>query len=194
MLGTWFVGTFTPLGTIMYPMVSSSAASTVVTQEGAVIAEEEAVAAAEAGTVAAEEGTIVAEEGAISEATPRSVSLREQYMGRTPGKGSRTGREVLSRMESEGNLRYNPEGSAEVRYVDPVTKAESWHPIKSTDMGHLVDAVKYWNEIGHFLGPKHPNVRQWMLEPKNYQLQPSSINRSNGARLPDRYMPPPGQE
>lgn len=83
---------------------------------------------------------------------------------------------------------------AEVRYVDPLTKAESWHPLNSTDMGHLHDAVKYWNETGRTLGPKHPDVRKWMLDPANYELQPSSINRSNGARLTDRYMPPLGDE
>ena len=126
---------------------------------------------------------------------PRSTpSLREQYLGRTPGKGSRNGRQVIERMETEGNLRWNGSGGAEVRYVDPVTKAESWHPLNSTDMGHLHDAVKYWNETGRTLGPKHPDVRKWMLDPANYELQPSSINRSNGARLKDRYMPPLGDE
>jgi hypothetical protein len=126
---------------------------------------------------------------------PRSIpSLREQYLGRTPGKGSRTGRQVIERMETEGNLRWNASGGAEVRYVDPLTKAESWHPLNSTDMGHLHDAVKYWNETGRTLGPKHPDVRKWMLGPANYELQPSSINRSNGARLKDRYMPPLGDE
>ncbi|MFM8933353.1 MAG: polymorphic toxin-type HINT domain-containing protein, partial [Gemmataceae bacterium] len=126
---------------------------------------------------------------------PRSTpSLREQYLGRTPGKGSRTGRQVIERIENEGNLRWNSRGGAEVRYVDPVTKAESWHPINSTDMGHLQDAVKYWNETGRTLGPKHSDVRKWMLDPANYELQPSSINRSNGARLKDRYLSPLGDE
>lgn len=121
-------------------------------------------------------------------------SLREQYLGRTPGKSSRTGRQVIERMETEGNLRWNSNGGAEVRYFDPVTKAESWHPLNSTDMGHLNDAVKYWNETGRTLGPKHPDVRKWMIDPANYELQPSSINRSNGARLKDRNMPPVGDD
>ena len=125
---------------------------------------------------------------------PKANSLREQYVGRTPGKGSRTVREVIARMESEGNLRWTADGAAEVRYVDPVTKVESWHPVNATDMGHLEDAVTYWNETGCYLGPKHPEVRKWMLDPSNYELQPSSARRSNGAKLPGRYMPPAGQE
>jgi hypothetical protein len=126
--------------------------------------------------------------GALGTAT--KASLRQQYLGRTPGKGSRTGREVIARMETEGNLRMTADGSVEVRYIDPLTKTESWHPINTTDMGHLTDAVKYWNETGRFLGPKHPEVRKWMLDPANYELQPSSINRSNGAKLRERYLPP----
>jgi RHS repeat-associated protein len=115
--------------------------------------------------------------------------LRQQYLGRTPGKGSATGHSVISRMQSDHNLRL-VNGKAEVRYVDPVTKVESWHPIKMTDMGHLTDAVKYWNTRGRYLGPKHPEVRRWMLDPANYELEPSGINRSRGAKLRERYLPP----
>lgn len=127
------------------------------------------------------------------EAAPKAVSLRNQYLGRTPGKGSRTGREVIERMQAEGDLRLVG-GKAEVRYIDPTTKAESWHPINTADMGHLTDAVKYWNAIGRFLGPKHPEVRKWMLDPANYKLEPGSINRANGAKLRERYLPPANGE
>src|SRR5690606_5184653 len=39
---------------------------------------------------------------------PRKKSLREQYMGRTPGKSSRTGREVQDRMRKKGQLKEDP--------------------------------------------------------------------------------------
>ncbi|MFM7159942.1 MAG: hypothetical protein ACKO3P_06185 [Planctomycetaceae bacterium] len=104
---------------------------------------------------------LVPEEWLLRIDAPRSTpSLREQYLGRTRGKGSRTGRQVIERMVTEGNLRWNSSGGAEVRYVDPVTKAESWLPLNSTEMGHLHDAVKYWNETGRTLGPKHPDVQK----------------------------------
>lgn len=58
------------------------------------------------------------------------------------------------------------------------------------DMAHRTDAVKWWNDIGRYLGPKSPEARKFMLDPDNYVLQPRSINRSEGAQLKDRYLPP----
>jgi hypothetical protein len=128
------------------------------------------------------------------ESAPKADALREQYLGRTPGKSSRTGRQVVQRMKDEGNLRFTANGAAEVRYVDPVTKAESWHLIETTDMGHIEAAVTYWNRTGRYFGPKHPEVRKHMRDPAYYELQPSSVNRSNGAKMRERYMPPANQE
>ena len=71
-------------------------------------------------------------------------SLREQYMGRTPGKNSSTGQKVIDRMKSEGLVRYT-EDSIEVYHPDT-----GWVDITMTDMGHKVDAVKWWNETGRF--------------------------------------------
>lgn len=68
-----------------------------------------------------------------------------------------------------------------------------WYPIdKKVDMGHLRDAVEYWNSEGRFHGSKSPEVRKWMLNPNNYELQPQNINRSEGGRLghEQRYLPP----
>jgi hypothetical protein len=96
-------------------------------------------------------------------------------------------------MQEEGDLRV-VNGQAEVRYVDPETGVETWHPVPATDMGHLTDAVTYWNEVGRYLGPKHPEVRQWMLDSANYKLEPSSINRSRGAASGERYLPPANTE
>jgi hypothetical protein len=57
-------------------------------------------------------------------------------------------------------------------------------------MGHRYDAVKYWNVLGRYLGPKHPAIREWMLTADNYVLQPKSYNRSMGAKNGMRYLPP----
>ncbi len=115
---------------------------------------------------------------------PKIKSKRLQYMGRTPGKKSRTGRQVQDRMRAEGTLRGKGKNA---RFKASNGK---WYPLDKADMAHNKDAVKYWNETGRKQGAKSPEVRKWMLDPDNYTLDHYSINRSSGARLPDRYMPP----
>jgi len=115
---------------------------------------------------------------------PRKKSLREQYLGRTPGKKSRTGRKVQERMREEGTLRTNPRGEVEFKSGD------KWYPLKEADMGHNTDAVMWWNTEGYKLGAKSPEVRKWMLDPDNYTLEHFSLNRSAGAKLGETYRPP----
>ena len=40
---------------------------------------------------------------------------------------------------------------------------------------------------GYKFGPKSPEARKFMLDPDNYELQPSSFNRSKGARMGETY-------
>lgn len=87
-------------------------------------------------------------------------------------------------MASEGKIRQTSGGDLEVH------TEKGWVPIKQTDMGHLQDAVKWWNETGKRHGPKAPEVRRFMLDSQKYELQERGLNRSRGARLPDRYLPP----
>jgi hypothetical protein len=106
-------------------------------------------------------------------------------MGKTPGKNSSTGKEVQERMRDEGTLRDGPDG--------PIFKSPEngrWYPLRDADMSHKTDAVKWWNEKGREFGAKSGEVRKWMRESKNYTLEHFSINRSAGARLPDRYKTP----
>ncbi len=112
---------------------------------------------------------------------------RERYMGDTPGKNSRTGREVRARMRTDGTLRTNlVTGGGEF-----LASNNKWYPLEVADMSHFpVDAVKWWNETGRFYGPKSSEVRNWMLESKNYTLDHYSLNRSAGAKLSDEYLPP----
>jgi len=58
------------------------------------------------------------------------------------------------------------------------------------DMAHTVDAVTWWNNTGRYYGPKAQEVRIFMLNSDNYILQPSSINRAEGASLRQTYLPP----
>jgi hypothetical protein len=123
---------------------------------------------------------------AATQPAPKKTSLREQYLGRTPSKNSRTGREVQARMRSDDELRENPiTGDTEFQASNG-----NWYPLNQADMSHNTDAVKWWNQTGRQFGPKSPEVREWMLDPNNYTLDHYSINRSQGAQLPDTYLPP----
>ena len=117
---------------------------------------------------------------------PRQKSLRERYLGRTPGKNSRTGREVQARMRKKGTLRENPwTGKTEFKASNG-----KWYDLKHADMAHRRDAVTWWNKTGRRYGAKSPEVRKWMLNSKNYTLDHYSLNRSAGAKLGQRYKPP----
>lgn len=112
------------------------------------------------------------------------MSLREQYLGRTPGKGSKTGKEVIERMRKEGKIR-EVDGETFFKSSDG-----NWYPLREADMAHKVDAVTWWNETGRQYGARVPEVRKWMLDPNNYTLQHFSINRSLGAQIGQGYLPP----
>jgi hypothetical protein len=115
-------------------------------------------------------------------------SLRDQYMGRTPGKSSKTGREVQERMRKERKLREDPlTGEKEFLASD-----KQWYPLKYADMSHKTDAVSWWNSTGRQYGAKSPEVRKFMLDSNNYELDHFSNNRSIGASLghAENYLPP----
>lgn len=144
-------------------------------------AEEEAARAAEKKAGGAPEGP-----GDGAKVKPKRVSLREKYLGRTPGKNSRTGKEVQARMEKDGTLRTDPfTGEKEFQASNG-----SWYPLKDADMAHNTDAVTWWNQTGRQYGAQAPEVRSWMLDSKNYTLDYYSLNRSAGARLGETYLPP----
>ncbi|RZG11883.1 hypothetical protein EXT47_23430, partial [Pseudoalteromonas sp. CO342X] len=115
----------------------------------------------------------------------RKISNRLKYLGKTPSKTSRTGKEVIARMKAQGKIRESFEGTQ--------FKASNgrWYPLSQADMAHdPTDAVKWWNTTGRQYGAKSKEVRKWMLDPDNYTLDHYAINRSAGAKLNDRYLPP----
>lgn len=65
-----------------------------------------------------------------------------------------------------------------------------WYRTSDADMVHLTDAVKYWNQKGGYYGMKSQEVRAFMRDPNNYELEFYSYNRSQGALLTDRYKNP----
>lgn len=119
----------------------------------------------------------------------KEVSKRLKYLGRTPGKGSKTGREVFERMMNEKPpaARIRKVGKKEVKeFFD----GDTWRNIKDADMGHVEDAVSWWNREGRKHGAKSKEVRDWMLDSKNYRYEYFRTNRSKGAKLSEEYLPP----
>ena len=115
---------------------------------------------------------------------PLGLSCRLNSVGRTPGKNSRTGKAVIARMRAEGKII----GTGKNMRFQSTDK--KWYSIKDADMAHKTDAVKYWNSKGGFHGAKSKEVRGWMRDSDNYELEYYSHNRSKGALLTDRYKDP----
>ena len=123
--------------------------------------------------------------GKIREHLPRGA--REQYLGATPGKASDTGKKVIKR--------YKDARPSQIRTVNGIVEVEwepgKWHPLNDCDMSHEpLDAVDYWNEIRKITYPKSQIIRDWMLDPNNYVLEPAAENRSRGSRNKSKYLPP----
>ncbi|MGE6401237.1 T7SS effector LXG polymorphic toxin [Bacillus cereus] len=118
---------------------------------------------------------------------PSGITKRLEYMGNTPGKGSKTGREVIERMENEIPPKIRTTRDGEIEFMASDNK---WYPIDQADMAHLTDAVSWWNSTGRYYGEKSPEVREWMLDSNNYVLDHYSLNRSAGAKLNETYLPP----
>lgn len=119
-----------------------------------------------------------------AKAASKTKSKRLQYMGKTPGKKSKTGREVIETMEANGQMKTV---SGEKRFK---ASDKKWYPIKEADMAHTIDAVSWWNKTGRKYGAKAKEVREFMLDPDHYVLDHFSINRSQGAQLGQQYKPP----
>ncbi|MBX9679223.1 MAG: SEC-C domain-containing protein [Gemmataceae bacterium] len=109
---------------------------------------------------------------------------RREYMGQNPNKDSSTYDAVVARMRQEGKI------VGEGADAKVLASNREWIPLKSADLSHAHDAVKWWNEVGRFTGPKSPEVRKFMTDPNNYTLDLPGANRSAGARLGQRYLPP----
>ncbi|MBF9264491.1 PAAR-like domain-containing protein [Paracidovorax cattleyae] len=155
----------------------------------------EASKAAEAAEVPVEEYRVLTKKGkSAKEFSTRKAngvkikarSLRELFLGKTPGKTSKTGRDVIARMEKDGQIRTDPlTGEKQFKASN-----QKWYNLNEGDMAHTKDAVTYWNKEGRYYGARSPEVRAFMNDPKNYVLDHYSLNRSAGAKLPENYLNP----
>jgi hypothetical protein len=125
-------------------------------------------------------------------------SRRDKYLGATPGRGSATGRRVISRyrqavVSSKLHV-YLMSGLITGHQSSP--PGTNWnvattHELLDCDMSHHpVDAVDYWNNTGRHTGEKSQTVRDWMLDQRNYILEPAATNRSRGSANDSTYQDP----
>lgn len=109
--------------------------------------------------------------------------LRALYMGPTPSKYSDVGETVKKRMAAQGKFDLGKQQVYSLR-------DKSWHALANCDMGHIIDAVTWWNSNGRLTGAQSSVVLAFMRDPANYEFEPSALNRSRGAGLKNRYLPP----
>lgn len=122
----------------------------------------------------------------------KTCSKRLLAMGRTPGKRSRVGRDVIKRMEKQGYIRLNGK-AREVAVAVTLGGPRVWKKLDAkVHMGHIKDAVIYWNKTGYKFGAKSAQVRKFMLDSSNYELEWGPLNSSNGAKLGTQYRRPLG--
>lgn len=121
-----------------------------------------------------------------------AASCRLLAMGRTPSKYSKVGQTVMKSFERRGWARTNM-GNKEV-FVQVVKGGPRvWKKLdRSIHMGHRIDAVSWWNSTGYLTGAKSPQVRNFMLDPRNYRFEWGPLNSSNGASLNQTYRRPTG--
>jgi hypothetical protein len=113
---------------------------------------------------------------------------RPLYLGPTPDKASGVGTKVKARMKGESKYDI-PGHRQQVLY----SRDGKWYDESACDMGHVIDAVAWWNSNGRLTGAQSPAVLAFMNDPINYELEPSEENRRRGAALAGRgvhYLPP----
>ncbi|SDD18750.1 FG-GAP-like repeat-containing protein [Aquimonas voraii] len=123
---------------------------------------------------------------------PHSCSRRLKAMGRTPSKSSATGRQVEASMKAKGLIKTIGK-SKFVKVVVQRGGKRVWKPLdRNIHMGHIVDAVAYWNKTGYKYGARSAQVRKFMLDASNYEFEWGPLNSSNGAMLGQTYRAPLG--
>lgn len=111
---------------------------------------------------------------------------RSKYMGATPSKNSRFGKEVQQDWKDKGLLKtINKKPHVHVLVGK---KGKQWLPLdQNIHMGHKIDAVKFWNGVGKFFGARHDVVKGFMNDAQNYEFEHGPTNSSNGAALAMKY-------
>lgn len=108
---------------------------------------------------------------------------RDLYMGPTPGKNSSVGKQVKDRMVRTSKYDVT-------KNVFLNSRDNQWYAEARAAMGHVIDAVIWWNSNGRFKGMQSDAVLRFMEDPANYEFEETIQNSTRGASLGIRYLPP----
>ncbi|MBS1663830.1 MAG: hypothetical protein JST68_22485 [Bacteroidetes bacterium] len=112
-------------------------------------------------------------------------SKREEYMGKLDETTkAKVRKAVIDRMAFMGKFKRETN-----EYFNSRPPNVGWYPEPEADLGHIVDAATWWNAHGRFTGAQSPQVKQFMEDPANYELEEPTQNRKRGTQV-ENYMPP----
>jgi hypothetical protein len=128
---------------------------------------------------------------------PKDPKKRRVFcVGKTPGKYSPVGQQVIERMMGRGQAK-KVNGKIYIRSRFREGGKPRWFSLSRCSMGHREDVVKWWNRKGRRYhrpgGNVAPQVRAWMTNPKNYVMEYNGLNFSKGSKTGGeghRYKPP----
>lgn len=114
-----------------------------------------------------------------------TATRRELFMGPTPNRSRSPGTyaAVKQRMARQGKY-----DSTTNTFRD--RNLNAWFPEARAAMGHVIDAVRWWNSNGRLTGAQSPVVLQFMADADNYELEETNSNSSRGASLGATYLNP----
>jgi hypothetical protein len=123
-------------------------------------------------------------------AEKEAKKARPYYMGPNPRMDETIGKAVEARMRTEGKIIGDQVRYARDAWGNPLPKGQAeLYPISACAMGHIIDAVTWWNTNGRFTGPQSNEVQKFMTDPGNYEIEPSGPNSRRGSRLEQEYLP-----
>ncbi len=102
---------------------------------------------------------------------------RQLYLGTNPKIKSDTGQKIKERMKKTG--KYDTAGHPG-HFQDRYNNTE-WHPLSEANLGHVINAVNWWNSNGRFTGAKSSEVAKFMNDPDNYELEDKVQNQQRGS-------------
>lgn len=106
---------------------------------------------------------------------------------------------IVEKIQNEGfgSIKITNELKSEVKFQS--LEDEKWYSLSEGNMSHKnqdthggnhKDAVTKWNDELKYTSSKSGEVREYMKNPDNYYVEHESYNKSDGAKLRQKYDDP----
>ena len=102
---------------------------------------------------------------------------RQLYMGTNPKINSDVGDAIKKRMKKMNRYDTNEHPNQFQDRYDP----DKWHSMSEANLGHVINAVNWWNSNGRFTGIKSKEVETFMKDADNYELDDKVQNQKRGS-------------